>query len=120
MNRIRIGVLAAVALVSGATANGASAQPSIRIFDLSPAAARGAHFVPRELVTVTLRAGTATVVRTTRASALGAFTVAFGTLSERNRCSGSIAVSARGARGDRAAYKLPALACPTTAGGGER
>jgi len=63
-------------------------------------------------VKLTLRAGTATRVRTTRVAPSGRFTVSFGTLEERDRCSGSVSVAAAGGRGDRASYKLPSMACP--------
>ena len=78
---------------------------------------RGSHFVPGERVKVTLRAGTATRVRTIRVASGGGFTVDFGTLEDRDRCSGSVAVTATGARGDRAFYKLPSMACPTMTSG---
>jgi hypothetical protein len=109
-----------LALAAGAAAR-TDAAPTIRIFDLIPAKARGAHFGAREQVKVTLWAGTTKRVRTTRASVRGSFVVDFGALADKDRCSGQVSVAAVGARGHRASYKLPALACPTiTAGGGER
>ena len=108
---------AALALAAVADAGAgarAGAQPTLRFTALIPATARGTHFVPGEQVRVTLQAGAARLVRTTRASALGTFTVNFGTLAKRDRCSGSVSLTAVGARGDGARYRLPPMACPTT------
>jgi hypothetical protein len=52
-----------------------------------------------------------------RATAAGSFIADFGRLRERDRCSGLLAVTAVGARGDRASYKLPSTACPVMASG---
>jgi hypothetical protein len=109
-------VLAALALVPVANAT-PSALPTLRFLDLSPVKVSGKHFVAGEQVRVTLRAGTATRVRTVRASSAGAFTVGFGMLREQDRCSGSVAVSAVGGKGDRATYRLPGMACPAMASG---
>jgi hypothetical protein len=109
---LRIVLLAGVfALVADAGA-AAAALPALRVLDLTPVSVRGTHFASGERVVVTLRAGTAKRVRTVRVTTRGAFTVGFGTLAEQDRCSGSVAVTAVGARGDRASYKLPTLACP--------
>jgi hypothetical protein len=116
MRTIRLTVaLGALALATGGAAN--AAAPSLRFLDLTPAKVRGTSFVPREQVKLTLRAGTDIRTRTVRATGAGAFIVDFGRLREQDRCSGSIAVTAVGARGDRAAYKLPGMACPTMASG---
>jgi hypothetical protein len=66
-------------------------------------------------VTVTLRAGVTKRARTVRASRGGAIAVDFGAIAERDRCSGSVSIVAAGRRGDRAAYRLPTLVCPTGA-----
>ena len=108
-------ITASVLVATGAAA--AATPPALRFLDLTPATVRGTHFVPREQVKVTLRAGTDTRTRTVRATAAGAFVVDFGRLREQDRCSGSVAVTAVGTRGDRAAYKLPGMACPTMASG---
>ena len=111
-----VALVAVLALAPGAVA-APSADPSVRIFDLVPVKVRGAHFVPGERVRLTLRAGAATRVRTATASGRGSFAVGFGMLREQDRCSGSVAVSAVGARGDRASYRLPGMACPAMASG---
>src|SRR5262245_37288702 len=108
-------VLAALALLTVGAAG--AATPSLRFLDLTPATVRGTGFVPGEQVKLTLRAGTDKRTRTARASAGGAFVVDFGRLREQDRCSGFLAVTAVGARGDHATYKLPAMACPAMASG---
>jgi hypothetical protein len=109
-------LLAALALAPGATPSPA-ANPSVRFFTLIPVKVRGAHFAPGKRVRLTLHAGAATRVRTAVASERGSFAVSFGRLAERDRCSGSVAVTAVGAGGDRASYRLPPMACPTEATG---
>ena len=104
-------LLAALALAPTATAS-RDATPSLRFVALIPVKVQGARFFPGERVKVTLRAGTATRARSVRVATHGGFTVLFGRLEERDRCSGAVAVSAVGARGDRAAYRLPTTACP--------
>ena len=110
-NATIITLAAAFALASGAGA-GVSASPAIRFVDLTPAKVRGTHFGARELVKVTLWAGSISRVRTTRASTIGSFMVDFGTLDSKDRCSGSVSLLATGARGHTARYKLPAMMCP--------
>jgi hypothetical protein len=105
----------AVALALVTSAGAAGAEPSLRFFGLDPVKVRGSHFVPGEQVRLTLRAGAAMRVRSATASARGSFAVTFGRLREKDRCSGSVAVTAVGARGNRASYRLPAMACPTKA-----
>jgi hypothetical protein len=107
-------LVAGLALAPGAT-SAPGANPSVRFFNLIPVKVRGAHFVPGERVRLTLRAGAATRVRTAVASTRGSFAVSFGRLAEKDRCSGSVAVTAVGARGDRVSYRLPQMACPAMA-----
>ena len=107
--------LAALTLASAGTAT--AATPSLRFLDLRPVEVRGIGFVPREQVKLTLHAGTDRRTRTVRANARGSFVADFGRLREQDRCSGLVAVSAVGTRGDRASYKLPSMACPTMASG---
>ena len=66
---------------------------------------------------MTLRAGAATRVRIVRVAPAGGFTVDFGRLQERDRCSSSVSVTAIGAKGDRALYELPGMACPAMTSG---
>jgi hypothetical protein len=110
MARLLAATLAALALAAGA-ATAATDPPSIRFVELAPARVAGAHFEPGEQVTVTLYAGAARRVRTVRATRNGAFAIDFGTLRRKDRCSGSVAVVAVGANGERAGRKLPPMQC---------
>ena len=110
MRRVLTAATAALALAAG-TAVAAGTPPSIRFVGLTPVEVTGAHFAAGERVRVTLRAGTEVRVRTVRASESGLLAVAFGTLRDRDRCSGSLAITALGARGDRAARTLPRMQC---------
>jgi hypothetical protein len=105
-----------VAMTTTASA-GTRVLPTIRFLDTSPVKVRGAHFVPREQVRVTLQAGSTKRMRTVRVARGGGFAVNFGTIAEKDRCSGSVAVAAVGAHGDRAFYKLPTMLCPAMARG---
>jgi hypothetical protein len=122
MSRSRVGIAATIltAALAAGPAAGASAgvQASVRFLDLVPVTVRGAHFAPSEQVRVTVWAGTSKHVRTVQASAAGGFTVGFGTLARADRCSGTVAISAVGVRGDRAAFKLPPMMCPVASPGG--
>jgi hypothetical protein len=112
---IRI-VTAVLALaVVGSACAGGNTRPTLRFLELSPARVHGTHFGAGERVRVTLHAGSAKRIRTTRATRRGAFTVGFGTLDERNRCGASVWVTALGLRGHRATYRLPTIECPTPA-----
>jgi hypothetical protein len=108
---------AAAALALAATGSAGAATPSLRFLDLTPVKVRGTSFVPRERVKLTLRAGADKRTRTVRTTAAGTFVADFGRLRERDRCSGLLAVTAVGGRGDHAFYKLPAMACPAMASG---
>jgi hypothetical protein len=117
MRTIRVTLLACALVLTAGAGAATSSVPTIRFFDLIPVKVRGAHFVAGERVKVTLKAGATTRVRTVRTAAKGGFVVGFGTISEKDRCSGSVAVAAVGAHGDRAFYKLPAMLCPAMARG---
>jgi hypothetical protein len=105
--------VAAVLCVAAATAANARADgtPSLRFTDLAPVEVKGARFLPGEQVRVVLRAGEAKRVRVVRVSSGGIFTVGFGTLLRKDRCSGDITIVATGTKGNRAVYKLPVMAC---------
>ena len=105
--------VAAVACVAAATAAGAGAEgtPSLRFSDLTPVMVKGARFQPGTMVRVVLRAGESKRTRMVHVSAGGGFTVAFGTLTREDRCSGNISLVAITARGFGAVYRLPTLAC---------
>ena len=103
------------ALAAGcAAASGKRPPPSVRIVSVVPIAqASGRHFVARERITATLRAGTAVRVRRVRATRAGSFSARFGVLDESDRCGSKPTVVAVGATGDRAEYTTPSrLECP--------
>jgi hypothetical protein len=111
MRHARIVVLAA-ALALAAAANASGARPTLGLLDLTPVKVSGVHFLPGERVLVTLRAGTATRIRKIRASTRGAFTVNFGKLKDKDRCSGPVRLSAVGSRRTHTTSKLQVMACP--------
>ena len=103
------------ALAAGcAAAASTRAQPTVRIVSVVPIAqASGRHFVARERITATLRAGTDVRVRRVRATRGGSFIARFGVLDDSDRCGSKPTVVAVGATGDRATYTMPSrLECP--------
>jgi hypothetical protein len=112
--------LAAVA-AAGARTN---ATPTIRFTDLSPVQVKGTQFLPGVTVRVVLHAGASKRVRTIRVSTGGTFTVGFGTLSQQEKCNGTLSLAAMPARGTGTVYRLPTPACidphgpPTTSAPG--
>jgi hypothetical protein len=113
--RITALIAAGTALAVGCgAAAGTRPQASVRIVSVVPIAqASGRHFVARERVTATLRAGTAVRVRHVRATRRGTFVARFGVLDDSDRCGSKPSVVAVGAKGDRAAYTMPGrLECP--------
>lgn len=105
------------ALATPVASSGADGKATLRFVRLAPVTVRGAHFLPREAVRVTLRAGSTERVRTTRTLPSGRFTVDFGLLREKDRCGTVITLVAVGGRGDRAVYRLPPRECTTAATG---
>jgi len=99
-------LVACVALVLGtATPEGRAARaPSFRLVDLSPVTFRGAGFARLERVRVALTRNGRTIVRRTRSSRAGTFTVSFGLLAL-DPCRGAIVVRATGGLGSRATYR---------------
>ncbi len=113
MRALALAALAAALAAGCGTAQGTRSQPSVRILELVPhAQVRGVHFVPRERVTITLRAGKAVRVRRVRAGAGGGFLVGFGRLDAADRCGTTPTVVAVGARGSRASSVRPRAECP--------
>jgi hypothetical protein len=105
-------VAAAVTAGCGAAA-GTRPQPSVRITAVVPQAeARGAHFFPRERVTVTLTAGKAVRVRRVQAGAGGGFVARFGALDSDDYCATRPKVVAVGSEGSRASATRPKAECP--------
>jgi hypothetical protein len=112
VNTKLIAVAAAGLALTVTASAGASIQPSVRFAGLIPVKVQGSHFVSSEHVLVTVRAGKTALARTVLASKTGAFLINFGVIPTRDRCSGSVSITATGRRGDHAAYKLPQMACP--------
>jgi hypothetical protein len=83
----------------------------VRLLGLSPAAVHGSGFYARERVTVTVRSGSTIMQASVMSTTGGAFTVRFKRTVPAG-CQG-IAVSAVGARGDRADWKSPPRVCGT-------
>jgi len=102
----------ALTLVAGAAA---SIRPSVRFTALIPVKVQGSHFISSERVLVTVHAGKTTLARSVLASQSGGFLINFGVIPARDRCSGSVSITATGRRGDQAVFKLPQMACPTAA-----
>lgn len=101
-------VFAIAAIAGAATGVG----PGVRFAGLTPVKVQGSHFIPSEHVLVKVRAGDTRLARMVLVSRGGAFTVNFGAVPARDRCSGFVSITATGRRGDSAAYKLPQMACP--------
>ena len=103
----------AIAAIAGAATGVA---PGVRFAGLTPVKVQGSHFIPSEHVLLKVSAGKTRLTRTVLVSRGGAFTVNFGAIPARDRCSGVVSITATGLRGDSAAYKLPQMACPMIAG----
>lgn len=103
-------MLAAALLVPAAVG---STAPRVRLLDASPAVVSGAGFHPRERVVVTVRAGTTRLSKAVETSARGAFVARFARTLHVPAC-GQLAVAARGALGDHAAWKSPLPDCGTS------
>ena len=101
-----LALAACVALVLGAASAEGSADraPSLRLVDVSPVTFRGAGFVRLERVRIALTRNGRTIVRRTRSTPTGAFTVSFGLLAL-DPCRGAIVVRATGGLGSRATYR---------------
>jgi hypothetical protein len=84
----------------------------VRLTGISPAVVRGSGFYARERVTVTIRSTSTVMQKRVRSTTGGAFTVRFGRSAPAPGCAG-LAISAVGARGDRADWKTPPAVCGT-------
>ena len=113
MRLMRETAFAAVLCLAAAAAASARTDgtPTIRFTDLTPVQVKGTRFLPGDMIRVVLRAGESKRVRTIRVSARGSFSVNFGTLPRRDTCSGEISLVTVPAKGIRAAYRLPTVAC---------
>jgi hypothetical protein len=112
MKRMFVALLV-VALTAGATAialGGSSrSQPRLRLVSGTSLKARGNGFYGRERVRATAQTNGQVRLRRATTDARGAFTVSFGALAL-DPCAG-FTIVAVGARGDRAALKVPMREC---------
>jgi hypothetical protein len=100
---MKIFALAAVLLVSGA-----SARPALRAVDLDPLTLSGTGFRKNERVTLLVAAPPVVKSKTLRAGVRGRFRVAFPVAV--GRCDSAV-VQAIGARGSRATYQHTTVGC---------
>ena len=84
----------------------------VRLTDLSPAVVHGSGFYARERITVTVRGGTTVMQKSVISTTGGAFTLRFAGDVPAAGCEG-LAVSAVGAKGDRADWKTAPAVCGT-------
>jgi hypothetical protein len=106
---ILVAALGVAAIVAAVALGGRSAAPPR--LSLASDTVRGMHFAPRELVRLSFAAGPAPLnQRRVRTNAAGAFSLALPVVVD--PCVESLAITARGARGDSARLKLPQRACP--------
>jgi hypothetical protein len=110
-----IALLAAGSLQGARPAERAAGKPALRIVDRDPLAIAGRRFHADERVRLTVVSGDRKHVVKTRAMADGTFVVRVAGV-RLDRCSGALAVSAVGAAGSRASFKLERLHCADAAG----
>jgi hypothetical protein len=84
----------------------------VRLIAMSPATVHGSGFYAKERVTVTVRGASAVMRKSVISTTGGAFTLRFGSPAPSGGCQG-LAVSAVGARGDRADWKSAPPVCGT-------
>jgi hypothetical protein len=103
--RLSAALLAAMLALCGTLAAGAAAArdsgPRLAIVRAAPLTVHGTGFAATERVRLTVRTTTRTVARSVRAGTGGEFTVRFVGVRIAGRC-GEAAITAVGARGDRA------------------
>ena len=102
---------AAVAALAATGAVAQTARPTLRLVSVSPTTVAGAHFKAREHVRVRLQTSERSATRRLIATRLGRFVAHFGS-QPFDPCNSSLSVTAVGARGSRAAVKLPQRECP--------
>ena len=101
----------AIGLIVVSSAAAQAARPTLRLVSLSPTTVAGVHFQGKERVRVRLRTNDRSATRHVVATRLGKFVVTFGS-KPFDPCNSSLSVTAVGARGSRAAVKLPQRECP--------
>jgi hypothetical protein len=107
-----IALLAATLVAVAATSAQTGPRSQVRLVEFSPAVVRGTGFQPQERVLVTVRTESTAMRMRVTSSASGAFTARFGRDLRGAICSG-FAITATGARGDRAVWKSVPRVCGT-------
>jgi hypothetical protein len=105
--RVLLGASLALVLVPAALA---TSQPHVRLTDRTPTTVAGAGFHPAERVVVTVSANPTRLSKTVLTNGSGTFVARFAHNLVVAPC-GQVAVSAVGARGDRATWKTPPQVC---------
>jgi hypothetical protein len=103
-------VAAGLAAASAPYAGSAGGKAALKVAGAGPVTVRGMQFQPFERVRITLRGGTLLRRTTARTNGRGAFRITVA-VPGWDPCLESLQVTAAGARGDRAAEKLPQRAC---------
>jgi hypothetical protein len=103
-------MLALVAGLAICWSSSAATRPVVRIADDLPLTLRGTSFRPGERVRVRVLMGAATLVRTTRASRTGRFSVRFAGI-RLNYCAAPLTITARGARSGLVRVRIPIREC---------
>ena len=104
-------MLAAIALISGGSAQARAASPKLRLLDASPVRIAGSGFFPRERVRVSVRTGGAKRTRRVRANSRGRFRVTFKHLAQ-DACADSLSATAVGSAGHVISLTRVRRICP--------
>ena len=111
-NRSTVGWLLTVSLLALApsTAAIAASGATLRVVQERPLVLIGARFKPHEAVRVTVRSGTRTLARTTRAGPRGGYRVEFRGVKI-DFCAAPLSIVARGASSGNVRARLPRRLC---------
>jgi hypothetical protein len=108
---VAIVALVSLTITGVAVAAGDGTSARLKIASKKPLELRGEQFKPNQSVALRVELGAKVYKRTLRTTAAGTFTAKFDSLVL-DRCSKRLAVTAVGARGDRAEFELHTLPCP--------
>jgi heme A synthase len=112
---VAVVVILSLALTGAAVAGSDATSAQLKIVRKKPLELRGERFKPNQSVALRVELGTKIYKRALRTNAAGTFTATFDSLVL-DRCSHRLAVTAVGARGDRAEFELFTLPCPNRMG----
>ena len=107
---MRVLLGASLALVLAPAALATTSVPRVRLVDRTPTTVAGTGFRVGERVVVTVNASPTHLSKTVITTARGDFLARFGRNLVVAHC-GQVAITAVGARGDRAAWKTPPQVC---------